>query len=336
MVTLADVAAEAGVSRSTVSLVLNDRAASVGLSAATCDRVRAVATRLGYRRNALAHAMVTGHNPWLGALVPAVDAPPVVACLSGAMAVAAEQGQSVQLARVAPDDAPDDLDRCTALRPAGLLACCVGGAGLARLAAELPRLGTPLAVIDESLPVDLPGLGLAPDLLQGARQVIDHLVGLGHRRIALLPGAPWSDGQGWTEAYHRAFAEHLLPLTEPLSAPGPWAPEAMRDLARELLKGRKGRPTAVCCGCDEAALMVIRAARKLDLRVPKELSVVGCGDLLPTELADPALTTLNLPWQALGAEAARWLAAPPANGSREARVLPVSLALRKSTSRAPG
>ena len=316
MVTMADVATAAGVSRSTVSLVLNGRHESVGLAADTVARVRAVAESLGYRKNELARAMITGRNPFLCLLTPAIDDELSARCLAAAVAQAGQHGQYLHVMATGADSGAA-IERCIELRPAGVITWNLPADAQGKLSTELARYDIPLG----ALQAYHGGQPLAPAL--------DHLFDLGHRRVGLVsiptePALEASFLEAMKASWQAVPAEHLL-----RAEPGE---TDLRDALREITKSRKTRPTALLCTSDAAALMVLRAARRIDLKVPKELSVVGWGNLALGALADPPLTTVAPPIGELAAQAVSHLLGVAPEAGRPAAP---TLVQRKSTAAVP-
>lgn len=306
MVTQAQVAAEAGVSRSTVSLVLGGRHAAVGISAPTVARVRETAARLGYQRQGMA-----APSPFLCVLLSDPADELNARCLAAALETAACTGHRVQvLVRGAGGRAlRAAAEELIAWRPAGVLAWDLPAARQAELAKLLAEHQVPLGAAQPHHG----GQPLGPAL--------DHLFALGHRRVALLAGPR-------EPALEASFTETLaakgqpadLVLTPELTSTG------VREALRDALRGRKTRPTALVCTSDLAAMLVLRQARRLGVRVPKALSVVGWGDLALGAAADPPLTTVAPPIAELTSRAvARLLGSQPGEVGRP------RLVIRRST-----
>jgi len=283
MATMADVAAEAGVSRATVSVVLNGRAGQIGIALATRERVQAAAQRLGYRVDDLSRALAAGRNPQLCLVVGSWTHEATPDCLAAVLAAAEQAGRVMQV--VAPAQAAAVL----ASRPAGVLGWALAGERRGWLTAEAARLGLPVALVE-------------PAGTDGLRPAVEHLFELGHRHLGLL-ALPCDEVL--EAGFRQGVAGHWLPLPDAAILRLEEEPDAARERVRDWLKPRRMRPSAVCCTSDAAALVVLRVARRLDLKVPRDLSVVGYGATRLGAWADPPLTSVEPPVAVWAAEAVR-------------------------------
>lgn len=334
MVTISDVAAKAGVSRATVSYVLNDRNTSVRISQDTRSRVLATAASLGYRRNELARAVTTGKNPLLGFWVMQANREPVVRMLSGAMQEADARGYFIKMFGF--DETGGDnrvLDRCLEWRISGIIAIHAPEGALRALGPRLEANGLPLVTVDGRRPAGVRG-HICSNGAAGVRAVVHHLADLGHRSIAFIAGEPGMEdsiSQVRCEAYARTMEERGLGTFQRV-AYGYWEAVPTENAARALLTNPKNRPTAILCASDHTAMVVVRTAAQLGLRVPHDLSVAGFDDLLGAGLYNPSLTTVAQSFETMGQVAVRHLVAeiqgaPPASGE----LLPTRLVVRNST-----
>ena len=137
------------------------------------------------------------------------------------------------------------------------------------------------------------------DDAHGIRQVVSHLVALGHRRIAFLGGRA-SVLSDWRESSFRAaLADAGLTLPAHWVRNTAWSDqEIIAEGAHAVL--REDRPTAIVCSADALAMVVLRVARSLGLRLPTDLSVTGYSNAALSAYADPPLTTVDQPFQSLG------------------------------------
>jgi DNA-binding LacI/PurR family transcriptional regulator len=316
-----DVAQAAGVSQSTVSIVLAGKAAG-RISDATAQAVRQAADRLGYRPNLAARSLRLGQTRTVLLVVPTLSSLFFGALYTGAARVAAEHGFGMVVypwpdvagrARSPFAEAHEAID--------GILASSMAVDVLAGLD-PLPRV-----MLDSDPRGDAPTVNF--DVAEGMRAVTAHLAGLGHRRIGHLA----ADVDAWT---FRARADVLAEAVR--GRPGGVLVRecteieigAAREAATRLLD-RPDRPTALVCDDDLMAAGACKAARALGLDVPGDVSVTGFDDMLLAEAVEPELTTVRLPAEELGA---RGMAAllDLLDGRRPGSVsLPGELIVRAST-----
>ena len=174
------------------------------------------------------------------------------------------------------------------------------------------------------------------DNVGGARAATQHLIDLGHRRIAHVRGrSDLVSAQLREQGYREALLAAGIPFDPELVRVGGYRAVETTDAARELLT-RPERPTAVFAANDLSAIRVIEIARELGLRVPEDLSVVGFDNVPEASNAVPALTTVAQPLHQMGAEAVRLLLGLLAGGtSEEHLLLPATLVVRASSAPPP-
>lgn len=303
MVTIADVAAHAGVGAGTVSRVLND---SPQVSAATRERVLASIELLDYRPNPLARGLSRGRCQTLGVVVPFFTHASAVERLRGV--VAALDGSRYDLVLFNVETPVHRDEHFAALtrrdRADGLLIMSLPPprGSLARLA----EAGVPVVLLDargRRVPC------VVTDDVEGGRIATRHLLALGHERIAFI-GDELDNPLGFTagrfreRGYRDTMAEAGLEVEEAQVRHGPHVRTAARRLAETLL-AQRDRPTAVFAASDTQALGVLEAARAARLDVPGDLSVVGFDDVEVS--AHAGLTTVRQPLFESGQLAARIL-----------------------------
>lgn len=336
MVTMSDIAEKAGVSRSTVSFVLNKKYDKVYISDDTRQRVMEAAAQLGYRRNELARAIVTGKNRVLGFLVCSPESEVVARMLAGALDEAEANGYFIKVLRLKNNVIDQEtLDRCVELRLAGVIVLYLNETMVTQLHEELSRYHIPVATLDDSFPHPW-GARVVSNDHQGVDLAVRHLISLGHRRIALLSGRPNAGSAVLREvAYREVMQSEGLDVPPGYITHGWWSVSKTEAAAAELLSLPEP-PTAVLCAGDIMAMVLCRVARTRGLRVPQDLSVVGFANIDAAEAADPPLTTVQQPFQEMGQMAVRHLLR--LSNSPEAElvepledVLPTKLVLRAST-----
>lgn len=300
-VTLAAIAAEAGVSLSTVSKVANGR---VDVSAGTRERVKRLLDEHQYapagspRRRGLHVFNVVIHgldNPW------------AVEILRGIEAWSAQHATAIVVSSV----------RHGGFRPEGLTTetagwCCDGVIlATTRLTdaqvGQLRGAGIPVVVVDpaNTPPGDLPSVGAAN--WAGGMAATEHLLGLGHRRIAVIAGpAGFLCSRARVDGYRTAGEKAGVPADPSLIRYGDFSPEGGFLYATELLE-LPDPPTAIFAGNDQQAFGVYQAARMHGLRIPEDLSVVGFDELPVARWASPPLTTVWQPLAEMGGTAAQML-----------------------------
>lgn len=335
-----EVASEAGVSLQTVSNVVNGRTHL--MSEETRQRVSEVLEELGYWPNAAARSLRARRSMTLGFLVLDEGSrfladPMTDLVVAGVGDVAREAGYSVLIQAASPE--PRASDRLFA----PLLEHRVDGAVLflsgtpslrRRVVRRIIEFGFPFAVF-EKFPSTWGVRSITADNRTGARELVEHLVERGHKRIAFLSTrTPWPMVEerlaGYRDGLKRAGAssESRLEVAE-----GVWDPSDGARMAKTLLESRR-RPSAIMCGNDLLALGAMRAARNLGLRIPDDVAITGFNDFEFAEFVDPPLTTVRVPGYDLGTVAARSLldqlaldAEPPGGPPRHVN-LPVELKIR--------
>ena len=301
MSTIKQVAARAGVSFTTVSHVVN-RTRPVSDSARV--RVEAAIAELGYFPSAVARALKTSQTRIVGVIVPNITNPFFSELMRGIEDVCERSNYSVFLCNGDDDPARQgrSLDTLLERRVDGLLLATPTGPG-APLARRLSAARLKTVVVDRSVP----GLGadrVRIDHPAGSRLAVEHLLALGHRRIACLAGpssfaASRARVMGWRRALERAgIAPQPHWLLE-----GDFRVADGYALTRELLRD-KSDVTAIFASNDLLAIGALRAAAELGWPVPKRLSVIGFDGIEMGAFTYPPLTTVGYSIRSIGETAA--------------------------------
>ena len=329
---LEQIARLAGVSATTVSVALRDKP---GVRATTKERVIRIARDLGYEPHAAASALAGGKAKLIG-VAPFTSgnrfgiAPWSAAIIAGLHEAMVGQGMDVVLVR---EDGHVGLPRLIAQR-------AVGGVMISSF--PHPRLVEWLKA--NALPcvgVNLDPVGdmdcVRSDSAGGVRHAIEHLAGLGHRRIAYI-NTPLPPTQ-----YHAPTAEKrlygFLKTMAEMSLTASPGSEAHCDVRERVaaLFANDIPPTAIICYDDDLAMIAIQAVTERRLRVGVDVSVVGIDDIGYAELANPPLTCVHVPFFEMGRRGGELLLSRIAEPERpmESVELPEKLMVRKSTRPAP-
>lgn len=327
-VTISDVARVAGVSVATVSKVVNNR---YGVAASTAERVLAVVEELGYESSLVARSLRRGSTGVVGVLVDEFE-PYSTELLKGISAAVGGTGYELLAYAGATDGGGmAGWERRSLSRLAGTL---VDGAIVVTPSMVLSTdVAVPVVAVDPHTgPEGTPTVD--SDNTTGAREAVEHLLELGHRRIAHLAGRADLESARLRElGYRQALEAAGIAVDPALVRVGGYRPDLADAPARELLDPASGeRPTAVFAANDLSAIHLMEVARELGLRVPEDLSVVGFDNIPESWSSVPPLTTVAQPLHRMGAEALRMLLALLEGGSPEPhRRLPTSLVRRAST-----
>jgi DNA-binding LacI/PurR family transcriptional regulator len=303
-VTINDVADVAGVSRQTVSRVINDRDYVAGETRA---RVQAAIDQLGYQPHAIARSLATGRTRTLGCISPNLVDYTFACMIEGAQAEARRHGYLI-LTGSAPTEGDVEplLEEMLRRQVDGLLVlnpCMDGRRGLFP---PLVRRGVALACLKDTLEGD-PISSVSCDDRQGGYQATQHLIDLDHRVIATILGP---ENEQCTldrlAGYRRALSGAGIAFDPALVTRGDWSATSGYRATRQLLAGAR-QPSAIFAQNDRMAVGAIRALRDAHLLVPDDVSVIGFDDIPLASYFDPPLTTLRQPMEECGRRAVRLL-----------------------------
>lgn len=304
-----DVARLAGVSRTTVSLVLNE-VPGIRISPETRQRVQEAARILNYYPDVTGRRLVNGRTHTIAlvwhrgpdrsyrdAFLPGL--------LQGITDSARRYGYYVLFRPMGPDE-PDDryVELARGRHTDGLI--------LSGPRSDDPHLlalhqdGFPLVLHGQLPGTEIPSVDV--DNVQGAMAAVEHLISLGHQRIGMITNAPlaYTASQQRLEGYRKALEGAGLPYDERLIQQGNFSEESGQG-AMEVLLTLPEPPTAVFVASDMVAMGALRTIRQWALRVPEDIAVVGFDDITAARFITPALTTVQVPTFGLGWAAAELL-----------------------------
>ena len=325
--TIAAVAEEAGVGVGTVSRVLNG---SPAVSEPTRRRVLEAIATLDYQPSPVARALSTGRTNAIGVVAPFFTQPSVIERLRGVSHRLADEGYQLIIHDVERPDQRRDLFRSLAARGRidGLLAISL--APTDREARRMLRVGVPIVLLDRDHPT-LPCITI--DDVEGGRMATEHLLELGHRRIAFV-GDIEENLFGFDSSAHRragfeaAMAAADVPIEPDWIIRRPHGRDAARVAAAALL-AQSSRPTAVFSTSDVQAIGVLDAAKAAGVPVPEQLSVIGFDNVEAAGYT--GLTTVAQPLEEIGALGADLLLRAVSGEEISSRRMPLEIVDRGST-----
>jgi LacI family transcriptional regulator len=300
---MTDVARLAGVSQSSVSLVLNNMSGA-RISELTRKNVLSAARKVGYRLPGRRSDPGETQGKIIAFVVDEISTSPhPVVSVDGARDAAWEAGHlvAVHVTRADPD-----LEAATlrAILADGALLGIIYATIFTRKVSPPPELANVPAVLlncytaDKSLP------SVIPSEVAGGFTAMEHLLQHGHRRIGLINGEPWMDAsRDRLKGYRHALASADIPFDPDLVRNGDWLPDAGYHRTYELLRLRHP-PSALFCANDLMAMGALEALAELGIRVPEDISVMGYDDQEMARYTRPPLSTCLLPNYEMG----RWAA----------------------------
>lgn len=295
-ITIRDVARAAGVSPQTVSRAINDKDE---IRPETRARILRIVEELGYRPNHIARSLTTHRTATLGLVVPDIVNPFFAEVARGVEDLACVSGYQVFLCNTDENPVRERmvLNSLAAKQVDGIILCSsrLGDEELRSVVAEMPSM----VLVNRTLPGGEACAVVIEDF-QGAQQAMAHLLGAGHRFIALLRGPTSSySGRERLRGYREALAGAGLPWDEGLVMAALPRVEGGYQATMQLL-ARRPEVTAIFAYNDLVAVGALQACAAIGRRVPEEVAIVGFDDIPLASLVVPALTTVRVPRYRLG------------------------------------
>jgi LacI family transcriptional regulator len=331
--TLEQVAKLAGVSRSTVSRVINDHP---NVRSTTKERVWEVIRECGYQPNVVARSLATNRTHIIGMVIPesvtTLFADPFFPLLLRGITEACDAHQ-YQLLLSLLNVPTDEEEMYRRVLRSGYL----DGVILASTPVDAPLIPN---VLRDHIPMVT--IGRHPheracyvdgDNVGGARMAVEHLIRLGHRRIATITGRlSMNAGQDRLEGYRRALRARGIPIEQNLIAEGDFTESSGMAGIRQLLPLS---PTAIFIASDTMAIGALKALRRAGRRVPQDIALVSFDDIPAASMIEPALTTVRQPIERMGSIAVDLLVDALEASSEEETcphrvILPTELVVRES------
>lgn len=331
MTTIRDVAAHAGVSVATVSRWLS------GQSVHAADAVQRAVEELDYRPNVSARSLRTGHRGVIGVIVPDITNPFFAAIVKG-LEQALPRGAYRML--LASSNESAELEQAIVADLAGRVDgfILVPAVESDQAPAELRNAGVPAVLLDREVTGSELHDVVLVDNRKGARTAAEHLIGLGHRRIATIHGPEdTTPGRERRIGFGDALARAGIAIDPELDRSGDFRELSGRRLATELMQ-LADPPTAIFSANNLMTIGVLKALRDLRIAIPDDVSVIGFDDIILGSLLHPPLTCIARPVEEQGSTSMRMLLgrlASPDGRPPERVVMDTHLELRASTAPPP-
>jgi len=336
-VTIRDVARLAEVHPGTVSRALNEQTRGL-VNADTAARVLRAADELGYRPNPIARGLKTNRSFTVGVLIPDLTNPLFPPIVRGIEDRLAQDGYTPLIVNTDndPDRERSHVEAMLTRQVDGLIAATARLDG--ELLAEAAAGGTPLVLVNRSFE-DSSAPAVTVDDRRGIALAVEHVTGLGHRRIAHVAGPQTvSTGHQRYEGFLAAMAAAGLEVApEHVGFSASFTESEGARAGTEILAGPL-RPTAIVAANDRLAIGCYDALARAGLTCPADVSVVGFNDMPFIERLTPPLTSIRVPQRQLGTTAAEMLLAQLTDGAPRTPgevLLEPALVVRGSTAPPP-
>ncbi|MUT65771.1 LacI family DNA-binding transcriptional regulator [Paenibacillus sp. NEAU-GSW1] len=326
--TIYDVAKEAGVSIATVSLVINGKGK---ISEERREEIRRIMERMGYKPSMIASALTGKKTYALGLLVPDISNPFFAEIARAVEDEGQRHGYSVFICST--DNKDEKVEHYAALLQQKNVDGVIISTGMQQLSVLKPLLqgGVPVALLAREFPlVTIPSVVV--DDYAGGAAAAEHLISLGHRRLAVLAEQDSISSSRERVRGFRQTAEAAGISLDPAYVLSCGRKDG-KERAMELLS-MPNRPSAIFCCNDLLAIEAFRAVKESGLRIPQDCSIVGFDDTVLASVTDPPLTTIAQPIEQLGQTAVQLLVRQIAKPGEEPEkiVLRPSISVRQSAS----
>ena len=331
MVTMQNIADKAGVSKGTVSYVLNGKQKKARINDKTCTRILAIADQLGYRRNAIAQSMKTGKTNIIG-FIGGMHCGYCMDIIKGINLHLSSKGYMIKLMSTqAVENIRQIARQCVEQRLSGVICHSLAENELEIIHKELSPRKIPIVLVDSSFSHKWSSRVISDDFT-GAQMATKYLLDNGHRDIIHLTN---NLNRGFSRTRYNGFRATMeeagLSASDNL---------CVIDINWELTKSIKEiierqiisrRPTAIFCSSDPIAMKLIIVAAQNGLTVPNDLSIIGYANLDLSEISNPPLTTVSQNFETMGCKAAEILCSEmEENHDKQEIKLPVELVVRNS------
>ena len=329
-VTIKDIAERAGVSMMTVSRVINN---SGYVATKTRETIEQVIAELNYRPNLLARGLINKKSSFISVIVPDISNPFYGELTKGVETVARQHGYNIILSSAHWEESleREHIEAALSRMAEGIILVLpkISSRIIAKYAQSIP-----IVLVDKYSTASTFGT-IYVNQKRGVQLGIEHLISLGHTRIAYLSGSEYIyNSLIRQQGYESTLLKHGIPIDETIIFKGDFTFESGEQAFASMLKlPKRQRPTALFAASDLMALGFIRGAVRNSLRIPEDISIVGFDDIFLASVINPPLTTVRHPYIKMGQEAMKHLLCTlgVTEESAERPVLENTLIVRETT-----
>ena len=330
-VTIKDIAALAGVSKTTVSKIINNKDDSI--SKPTRDKVLKIMKEQNYVPNKLAQSLVTKRTKTIGLLIPDIRNPFFTDISRGAEDFARKEGYNIIFCST--DEDYEREAECVSMLCEKMIDGIIFTPSSITSHEEnrYNDLDIPMVLVDKNIELSNAKGIVKVDNKNGTYEATKHLIKQGHKEILYLSGPLKNDiSKERLQGYIRALEKNNLSVKEENIVEGKYRYEWAYNFIKNL---EEIKCTAICCANDLMAIGAIQALREKNFNIPEDISIVGFDDIETAKLIDPSLTTIRQPAYEMGAKASEILISSLKNKDKESVgtiIFKPSLIIRNSTS----
>lgn len=330
-ITIKDIAALAGVSKTTVSKIINNKDDSI--SKPTRDKVLKIMKEQNYVPNKLAQSLVTKRTKTIGLLIPDIRNPFFTDISRGAEDFARKEGYNIIFCST--DEDYEREAECVSMLCEKMIDGIIFTPSSVTSHEEnrYNDLDIPMVLVDKNIESSNAKGIVKVDNKNGTYEATKHLIKQGHKDILYLSGPLKNDiSKERLQGYIRALEKNNLSVKKENIVEGKYRYEWAYNFIKNL---EEIKCTAICCANDLMAIGAIQALREKKFKIPEDISIVGFDDIETAKLIDPSLTTIRQPAYEMGAKASEILINSLQNKDKESVgtiIFKPSLIIRNSTS----
>ncbi|SIQ35264.1 LacI family DNA-binding transcriptional regulator [Halanaerobium kushneri] len=298
--TLKDIAKKAGVSITTVSRVINNKDSVIPIKEDTKNKVLEIASDLNYRPNINARSLSTKKSYNLGLILDYLD-PYFSDIVNSIEKSSREKNYNLILSMLNNKSFEEIINNL--LYQSSIEGILIGGTKKLikknKIFNKLKKLNVPIVLIAHYFN-DIPSINI--DDFKGGYLAAEHLVELGHQKIAIITGPDYKNRKDSSQrlmGYKKALAEHSIEIKEDYIYEGNYSYHSGYQQMKKILKQRE-KPTAVFAAEDQMALGALKSAYEMKIKVPEDISLIGFDNIIQSRYATPSLTTVSQPKREMG------------------------------------